>query len=184
MSESFPLYEEKQFLGTNRVSVMIRMLLALLCFVGYYWSENPKPVDVSGIHIGPYPIYEIARSGRVFFILGIFILTLSITLMYVLHIQTLVYSEYLVLSGFWGSRKVKIDLRNIHTLKKLRYKKNALRRPVYNLHTRGVVKFYTSGDDFIELKDKDGFTYRVGTRRPNELYKIINKQITKFNLEA
>ncbi|MGZ3863308.1 MAG: hypothetical protein ACXVPN_12880 [Bacteroidia bacterium] len=180
MLESLPLYEEKQFLGTNRISVMLRTTFALLCFVGYYWSENPKPVDVSGFHIGPYPIYEIARSGRVFFILGIFIMLLSVVLMYVLHIHTLVYTDYLVLSGFWGSRKVKIDLRNVHTIKKLRYKKNVLRRPVYNLHIKGVVKFYTSGDDFIELKDKDGFTYRIGTQRPNELFKIINKQITNF----
>ena len=157
-----------------------RMVLAVFCFLLYYWSENPKPVDVNGIHIGPYPIYEIARSGRVFFILGIFIMLLSVILMYVLHIHTLVYSDYLILSGFWGSRKVKIDLRNVHTIKKLRYKKNVLRRPVYNLHIRGVVKFYTSGDDFIELKDKDGFTYRVGTQRPNELFKIINKQISNF----
>jgi hypothetical protein len=181
MLESQPLYEEKQFLGTNRVSVLLRTAFALLCFVGYYWSENPKPVDVSGIHIGPYPIYEIARSGRVFFILGIFILLLSVVLMYVLHTHILVYSEYLILGGFWGSRKVKIDLRNVHTLKKLHYKKNVLRRPVYNLHIKGVVKFYTAGDDFVELKDKDGFTYRIGTRRPNELFKIINKQITNFS---
>lgn len=175
-----PLYEEKQHLGYNRASALVRTMLALLCFVGYYWSENPKPVDVSGIHIGAYPIDEAARSGRVFFILGIFILMLSVVLMYVLHIHTLVYREYLILGGFWGSRKVKIDLRNVHTVKKLHYKKNILRRPVYNLHSRGIVKFYTSGDAFIELKDKDGFTYRIGTQRPNELFKIINRQINNF----
>ena len=176
MPDPLAIYEEKQHLGYNRVSIIIRTLLALLCFVGYYWSENPKPVDVSGIHIGSYPI-EIPGSGRIFFILGIFILMLSVLLMYVLHTHILVFDSYIILNGFWGSRKVKIDLRNIHTIKKLRYKPNTLRRPVYNLHARGVVKFFTSGNDFIELKDKDGFTYRIGTQRPNELFKIINKQI-------
>ena len=174
------LYEEKQRLGYNRVSTLIRTVLAVLCFGGYYWSENPKPIDISWIHIGWYPIYELPGSGRVFFILGMFILLLSLVLIYVLHIHTLVYESYIVLNGFWGSRKVKIDFSNIHTVKKLRYKRNILRWPVYNLHSGGIVKFYTSGDDFIELKDKDGFTYRIGTQRPNELFKIINKQIHHF----
>ena len=100
--------------------------------------------------------------------------------MYVLHIQTTVYPNYLILSGFWGARKVKIDFNSIHTIKKLRYKKNIFRRPVYNLYIKEIVKFYTSGDSFIELKDRDGFTYRIGTQRPNELFKIINHQINTF----
>ena len=177
MLNQIPLYEEKQFLGYNRVSTLIRTVLALLCFLGYYWSQNPKPVDLAVIRIGSYPVDEIPASGHIFFILGVFIMVLSVLLMYVLHIQTIVYSNYLMLSGFWGARKVKIDFSNIHTVKKLRYKKNSFRRPVYNLYIKEIVKFYTSGNNFIELKDKDGFTYRIGTQRPNELFKIINTQI-------
>lgn len=174
------LYEEKQRLGYNRVSAMIRHVLALLCFIGYYWSENPKPVDVSGIHIGSYPVKEIPNSGHIFFMLGMFILLLSLLLLSVLHIQTTVHEKYMVLSGFWGARKIKIDFGHIHTVKKLRYKKNIFRRPVYNLYVKGVIKFYTSGDNFIELKDDDGFTYRIGTQRPHELFKIINQQVNNF----
>ena len=180
MFKQIPLYEEKQYLGYNRISTLIRMVLALLCFIGYYWSENPNPIDVSGIHIGSYPVNEIPAAGHIFFILGVFILILSILLMYVLHIQTLVYSNYIMLSGFWGARKIKIDIGQVHTIKKLRYKKNSFRRPVYNLFIKGIVKFYTSGNNFIELKDKDGFTYRIGTQRPNELFKIINYQINNI----
>jgi hypothetical protein len=180
MLKQTPLYEERQYLGYNRVSTLIRTVLTLLCFVGYYWSENPKPIDVSGIHIGSYPVEEIPAAGHIFFILGIFILLLSVLLMYVLHIHTIVYPHYLMLDGFWGSRKIKIDFSNIHTVKKLRYKKNSFRRPVYNLFIKEIVKFYTSGNHFIELKDKDGFTYRIGTQRPNELFKIINNQVNNF----
>ena len=174
------LYNEKQYLGHNRISAIIRTMLALLCFVGYYWSENPKPVDVSGIHIGSYPVDEIPESGHIFFVLGVLILLLSVILMYVLHIQTQVFPTYILISGFWGARKVKIDFSNIHTVKKLRYKKNIFRRPVYNLYVKQIVKFYTSGDNFIELKDKDGFTYRIGTQHPHQLFKIINYQVNNF----
>ncbi|MBS1646357.1 MAG: hypothetical protein JST67_03330 [Bacteroidetes bacterium] len=174
------LYNEKQYLGRNRAYSMVRTVLALLCFVGYYWSENPKPVNVSGIRIGSYPAEEIPGSGHIFFVLGVLIMLLSVVLMYILHIQTQVYPTYVLISGFWGARKVKIDFRTIHTIKKLRYKKNILRRPMYNLCIKEVVKFYTSGDNFVELKDKDGFTYRIGTQFPHELFSIINQQVNKL----
>ena|ERR1017187_8383195 len=91
MLKQMPLYEEKQYLGYNRISALIRTVLALLCFAGFYWSQNPKPIDLSGIHIGSYPVEEIPASGHIFFILGLFIMVLSVLLMYVLHIQTSVY---------------------------------------------------------------------------------------------
>ncbi len=174
------LFQEKQFLGFNRVSIMIRMVLALFCFVGYYWSQNPLPVEISGIYIGSYPGGGMPRSGQVFFILGMLILIISGLLVHVLHIHTRVYETYVVLDGFWNSRRVKIDLRNIHTVKKLRYKPNTLRRPVYNLHANGIIKFFTTGNEFVELKDKDGLVYRIGSQRSAELFKIINHQVNKI----
>ncbi len=173
------LFEEKQYLGYNRVSIMIRMVLALFCFIGYYWSENPKPVEIAVFHIGTYPGADIPNSGQVFFMLGLFILIISALLVHVLHIHTRVYENYILLDGFWNARKVKIDLRTIHTVKKLRYKPNTLRRPVYNLHINGVIKFFTSGNEFVEIKDQDGLIYRIGSQRANELFKIINHLINK-----
>ncbi len=164
-------------MGHNRLSIVIRSLLTLFCFIAYYWSENPKPVQVSIFKIGSYPIENINESGLIFFIIGICILVFSTGLTYVLHIQTKVYNGFLILDGFWTARKVKIDLKNIVSIRRSRYKKNMLRRAVYNLHNKGVIRFYTSGEEFIELVDNDGFTYRIGSQKTPELFKVLKKQI-------
>jgi hypothetical protein len=172
------LFEEKQYLGHNRLSIVIRTALTIFCFLGYYWSENPKPVQVAIFKIGSYPISHLSNSGLVFFILGLSILILSAGLTYVLHIHTMVYNGYMILDGFWTSRKIKIDLRNIKSIRKSRYKKNILRRAVYNLHNMGVVKFYTSGEEFVELLDNTGFTYRIGSQKVQELFNVLKPQIS------
>jgi hypothetical protein len=168
------VFEEKQYMGHNRLSIIWRMVLALFCFIGYYWSENPKPVHVSIFYIGSYPIQHIPDSGKVFFLLGLIILVISGVLTYILHIHTRVYTEgYMVIDGFLGARKVKIDFGTITYLRKGRYKKNLFRRAVYNLHSKGVIRFYTSGQEFVEFKDNAGFTYRIGTQRSDELLSLI-----------
>jgi hypothetical protein len=164
-------------MGHNRLSIVVRSLLTLFCFVAYYWSENPKPVQVSFVKIGSYPIENPNESGVIFFIIGISILVFSTALTYILHIQTTVYKGFLILDGFWTARKVKIDLKNIVSMRKSRYKKNVLRRAVYNLHNKGTIRFYTSGEDFIELVDNDGFTYRIGSQKVHELFKTLKSQI-------
>jgi len=177
LEKSEALFEEKQYLGHNRLSMVIRTMLALFCFLGYYWSENPKPVQVSFFKIGSYPIQSISNSGLIFFIVGTSILVLSAGLTYVLHIQTKVYKGYMILDGFWTSRKIKIDLSNITSIRKSRYKKNIFRRAVYNLHNMGVIRFYSSGDDFVELVDNTGFTYKIGSQKPQELYNILKAEL-------
>lgn len=173
------LFEEKQYLGSNKQSLFRRLLLAIFCFVAYYWSEHPKPVDVSGIHIGSYPIDDIPNSGELFFIMGMVILVLSTVLVFVLHIKTTVTSENVVLDGLWTSRKVKIVLDKIVSAKKMDYSKYSFNRPAYNLHHRGKIKFYTSGKYAIELTDKDGLRYRIGTQRPDELLNVITPYISQ-----
>jgi len=171
------LFEEKQYLGHNRLSIAIRTLLAIFCFSAYYWSENPNPVQVSFIKLGSYPIKAIDNSGLLFFILGISLLLLSSLLTFVLHTHTKVFRDYMVIDGFWTSRRVKIEFRGIKSLRKSRYKKNTLRRAVYNLHNLGIIRFYTSGEEFIEISDREGFVYRIGTHRAMELHKILKEQI-------
>ncbi len=168
-------------MGHNRLSIAIRIVLAMFCFLGYYWSENPKPVEVSFFKIGSYPIQHISYSGLLFFVCGLCILLFSLLLMYILHIHTKVYNGYIILDGFWTARKVKIDLKNITSFRKSRYKKNSFRRAVYNLHNKGIIKFYTSGIDFIELKDVSGFSYRIGTQRASELLKVLKQEIQGTN---
>jgi hypothetical protein len=171
------LFAEKQYLGHNRLSIVIRTLLAVFCFLGYYWSENPKPVQVSFFTIGSYPIEHFSNSGLVFFVLGISILVLSAALTYVLHIETTVYPGYMILDGFWTSRKIKIDFNTITSVRKTRYKKNVLRRAVYNLHNMGIIRFYTSGQEFVELVDNTGFVYKIGSQKAQELYNVLKNEI-------
>ena len=167
------LFEEKQYMGHNRLSIIWRMILALFCFLGYYWSENPKPVKVAVFYIGSYPIQNIPNSGEIFFLLGLIILIISAGLTYVLHTHTRVYNGYMIIDGFWTARKVKIDLSTIVSFRKVRYKRNILRRAVYNLHNKGVIRFYTSGEDFIELTDNSGLIYRIGSHKTAEFQAML-----------
>ncbi|MBK7310642.1 MAG: hypothetical protein IPI93_07575 [Sphingobacteriaceae bacterium] len=181
MSNREIIFEEKQYMGHNRLSILTRSILALFCFLGYYWSENPKPVQVSFVSIGSYPIDNTSQSGLIFFLSGIFILMFSAGLTYILHIHTKVYKGYILIDGFWTTRKVKIDLNNITHIRRSRYKRNIFRRAVYNLHNKGIIKFYTSGEDFIELTDNSGFMYRIGTHRLSEFYTNIKGQLVIIN---
>ncbi len=179
-----PIFEEKQYMGHNRLSMIWRSILALFCFLGYYWSENPKPVQVSIIRIGYYPALDLPNSGTIFFLVGVFILVLSMILTYVLHTHIRVFSDYILIDGFWTARRVKINLHAIIHIRKSKYKKHIFRRAVYNLHSKGVIRFYTSGRDFIELRDESGFTYRIGSQRTPELYTILKKQIAIIQLNS
>jgi len=177
LTNSKILFEEKQYLGHNRLSVLIRTSFTFFCFLGYYWSENPKPVQVAFIEIGSYPIDFISQSGPVFFILGTSILILSAALMYVLHMHVIVRSGVLELKGFWTSRTIKINRDNIVRLRKSRYKRNIWRRASYNLHSKGIIRFYTSGEDFVEIIDRQGFVYRIGSHRADQLFRILNTDL-------
>jgi hypothetical protein len=179
MENETTVFEEKQFLGHNKLSIVIRLLLAMFCFVGYYWSENPKPVEVAFIKIGSYPAEALPNSGQMFFLLGVLILVISAALLYILHIHTRVFDHYIILDGFWRARRVKIDLHNIVSVKKLRLKPGTLRSPAYNLHRKGVIRFFSSGNELVELRDKDGIIYRIGSQRATELYRILNQKVKK-----
>jgi hypothetical protein len=98
-------------------------------------------------------------------------------LTFILHTHTKVFSTYIIIDGFWTARRVKINLDTITNIRKSRYKKHIFRRAVYNLHSRGVIRFFTSGNEFIELKDNSGFTYRIGTQKAPELYQVLKKQL-------
>lgn len=176
-----PIFEEKQYMGFNQLSIIWRTLITLFCFVGYYWSENPKPIEVANIYIGYYPGYNIPQSGKMFFILGMLILLLSAILTYVLHTHIKVYSNYVIIDGFWTARRVKINLDSINHIRKSKFKKHIFRRTVYNLHSKGVIRFYTNGNEFVELRDNSGFTYKIGTQRSAELYFILKNKLKQLH---
>ena len=50
---------------------------------------------------------------------------------------------------------------------------------MYNLHIRGKVKYFTHGNYAVELTDKDGLRYRIGSQRFEELNALIKEKIVK-----
>ena len=152
-------FTEKQYLGLNKMSLTRRMSLAIFCFVAYYWLENHD------------------KSGELYFFLGIAIMVISILLLFILHFKTQVKNGSIILDGLWTSRKIKIDTVSIVSVKKVQYSKYFLNRAVYNLHLKGTIRFYTRGIDAVELIDKDGLVYLIGSQKAEELTRVIQEKL-------
>ena len=160
------IFEEKQYLGYNKFSLMRRLVLAIFCFLVYFFSERLPNIKHQTIDL--------------MFILGIAILVISVVLVFVLHIHTKIENGSLVLDGLWTARKVKVDLSSIKSVKKINYSKYLLNRPVYNLHRRGKIKFFTRGNEAVELTDKDGLKYVIGSQKSDELVEKLESKIQKI----
>lgn len=132
-----------------------RLSLALFCFVLYWWK----------VHNG--------RNGDLFFLLGIIIIVISILLLFVLHMKIRVFKSHIELDGLWTTRKVNIDLKNIIKIEQKKYSDYHFNNPVFNLHIKGLIRFYTGGADALEITQKEGDPYRIGTQRPAELEKVL-----------
>ena len=111
------------------------------------------------------------------FIIGIAIILFSIGLFFVLHFETKVFNRSIILVGLWTSRKIKIDIASIVSAKKVDYSKYMINRAVYNLHFKGTIRFYTRGNDAVQLVDKDGLIYLIGSQKSEELSRIINNKL-------
>jgi hypothetical protein len=169
------LFEENQYQGLNKHSLVRRMLLSVFCFVAYYWSENPKPVTVSIIHIGEYP--GDVRYGELFFVLGLAVLGLSVVLLFVRHMRTIVSNEQLVIRANFPPRVTTLQLADISDVRKVQIRPSIFNRPVFQLQTKGKVRFYTWGNEMVELTLKNGKIYRIGTQRGAELVTLLKNQI-------
>ena len=154
-------FEEKQFLGYNKLSFFRRMVFTIFYLSAYYWSEEQN------------------KSGDLFFIMGISILVISALLVFVLHFHTKVLNGSVVLDGLWTARKVKIDLSSIEQVSKTEYSRFIFNKSVYNLHRKGTIRFYTRGKECVELVDKDGLVYLIGSQRIDELTKVLEEAIKK-----
>ena len=151
---------EKQYFGLNKMSLARRMSLALFCFTAFYWRENHE------------------KSGELYFFLGIVIMLISIILFFILHFKTQVINGSIILDGLWTSRKIKIDSASIVSAKQVKYSKYFLNRSVYNLHVKGTIRFYTRGIDAVELTDKDGLIYLIGSQKASELVRVIQNKLS------
>ena len=154
-------FEEKQYLGYNKLSFLRRIVLALFCFFAYYWSEEQN------------------KSGDLFFIMGIAIIVISAILVFVLHFHTKVQNGSIILDGLWTARKVKIDLSSIEKVRKVEYSRFFFNKSVYNLHRKGTIRFFTRGKECVELVDKDGLVYLIGSQKADELTKALENEIKK-----
>src|SRR5436190_145687 len=121
-SEENLIFEEKQYLGYNSLSLMRRLMLALFCFALYWWKIHNS------------------ANGDLFFWLGMSIIIISVLLLFVLHQKISVYKNSIILDGLWTTRKVKIDLGNIVKVERTKYSKYHFNNPVFNLHMRGTVR--------------------------------------------
>ena len=155
------LFEEKQYLGYNKYSNVRRMVLGIFCFLAYFLVENKD------------------GSGELFFVMGITILVVSALMIFVLHLHVKVLEGSIILDGLWTSRRVKIDLNSIVSVRAVPAKRFLLMRPVYNLHWKGNIRFYTRGTEAVELIDKDGLRYVIGSQMSGQLVQILQEQINK-----
>ena len=155
------LFEERQFLGLNKYSMLRSLVLALFCFVAYFYTENRE------------------ENADLLFLAGIILMVITLLSVFIMHLHTRIYSNCIELDGLWTTRKVKIDLSSITKIEKTPYSNYVLNNPVYNLHRKGTVKFYTSGREAMRLTDKDGLEYLIGTHKQEEFLRIINEQLTK-----
>ncbi|MGB0883749.1 MAG: hypothetical protein ACPG4W_03465 [Flavobacteriales bacterium] len=152
-------YVERQYLGKNRYSLSRRLILTVFCFISGYWL-----------------VHEGTVSGKNLYYLGGFIALWSFVLLKVLHFKTVVNDGFVELDGLWSTRKVKIDLNSIESIEQAQYNPIYLKHPVYNLHRKNRVHFYTYGTDIIVLKDRSGTEYLIGSQTSEALEQELIKQ--------
>lgn len=150
------LFEERQFIGYNKSTLSLRIFLAIFCFVLYHYTDVPKV------------------NGNILFFLGMAILIISVALLFVTHIHTRIYKDHILLDGYLGNKKVRIENDAIIKAEKTNYSPYIINNPVYNLHRSGIIKFYTGGKDAVRLTGKDGMVYLIGTHKAEEFLRVLN----------
>jgi hypothetical protein len=153
------VYNEKQYLGREWIPITIRLVLAMFCFAAYFFTDERE------------------RNGDLLAVVGFSIITISIIMGFLLHFRTRVQNKSILLDGLWTTRLVKIDLNSIVKVEKGQYSKYLFNNPVYNLHTKGTIRFFTAGNEAIHLTDRDGLMYVIGSQHPNEFLRAIQQEM-------
>src|SRR5471030_2329402 len=112
-------------------------------------------------------------------VVGFAIIIISIIMGFLLHFRTRVQNKSILLNGLWTTRLVKIDLNSIVKVEKGEYSKYLFNNPVYNLHTKGTIRFFAAGKDAIFLTDRDGLVYIIGSQQANEFLRSIQEEMRK-----
>ncbi len=146
---------EKQYIGRDYIRICIRLVMAAFCFAAYVYERDRD------------------NTQDLFLVVGFGIIGVSIGLLFLIQYRTVIEDKKIVIDGLWSARRVEIDLNSIKKVKKDTYSNYLFNNPVYNLHRKGSIRFYSSGKDAVVLTDNDGFEYYIGTQRPNEMYLVI-----------
>jgi len=160
MSEKY-VFIEKQYLGREWIPITIRLVLAMFCFAAYFFTDERE------------------RNGDLLAVVGFVIITISIIMGFLLHFKTIVANKSVILDGLWTTRKVKIDLNSIVKVERGTYSRYLFNNPVYNLHTKGTIRFYTAGNEAIHLTDRDGLVYIIGSQHVSEFLRALQEEIKK-----
>ena len=158
MTATKPAFIEKQYLGREWIPVTIRLVLAMLCFAIFFVTERNE------------------RNADLLVVVGFAIVIISIILGFVVHFTIRVQNQSILLNGLWTTKLVKIDLNSIVKVEKGTYSRYLFNNPVYNLHSKGTIRFYTAGNDAIHLTDRDGLVYIIGSQHCNELMRAIQSE--------
>jgi hypothetical protein len=145
------------------IPVTIRLVLAIFCFAAYtfnFFTDAENKADILAV-------------------VGFGIITISIIMGFMLHFRTRVLNQSVLIDGLWTTRLVKIDLNSIVKVEKGVYSTYLFNNPVYNLHKKGTIRFYTSGKDAIHLTDRDGLVYIIGSQHANEFLRAIREEMKK-----
>jgi len=156
-----PIFIEKQYLGREWIPISIRLVMAIFCFVIYFFTGSRE------------------SNTDVLLVVGFGILIISAIMGFLLHFRTRVQNKSVMVDGLWTTRLVKIDLNSIVKVEKGTYSRYFFNNPVYNLHKKGTIRFFTSGNDAIHLTDRDGLEYIIGSQRINELERSILEEMKK-----
>jgi hypothetical protein len=150
---------EKQYIGRDYIRICIRLVMAAFCFAAYVYERDRD------------------NTQDLFLIVGFGIIGISIILLFLIQYKIVINNKSIVIDGLWTAKKVKIDLNSIVKVRKDTYSNYLFNNPVYNLHRKGSIRFYSSGKDAIVLTDRDGLEYYIGTQRPNEMYLVIQEEM-------
>jgi hypothetical protein len=160
------LFEEKQHIGFNRITLTRNLVLVLFCFIAYYWTENRE------------------INGDVFFYPGCAILLFHILSLFITHIRIWVTPEMILLKGVGVARNVVIPVHKIRSAGKVKYSPYVINNPVFNLHRQGVIKFYSTGTEAIRIETDDNITYLIGTQKADELLRLLNHQLKEHHRQT
>ena len=157
--ESKYAYIEKQYIGRDYVRIFIRLIMAAFCFAAYVYERDRD------------------NTQDLFLVVGFGIIGVSMLLLFLIQYKIVVDNGSMILDGLWTTKRVKIDLNSIVDVRQATYSRYFFNNPVYNLHTKGTIRFYSSGKDAVVLTDRDGLEYFIGTQRPNELFLVIKEEM-------